>query len=75
MNIGMLYYRRDLVDKYGYRRPPTTWSELEAMAARIQKGERAAGKTKFWGYVWQGAAYEGLTCNALEWQTSSGAGR
>jgi trehalose/maltose transport system substrate-binding protein len=74
MNIGMLYYRRDLLEKYGYRYPPGTWSELEAMAANIQERERASGKPKFWGYIWQGAAYEGLTCNALEWQTSFGGG-
>jgi trehalose/maltose transport system substrate-binding protein len=74
MAVGALFYRVDLLRQYGYREPPKNWDELEAMAARIQKGERAKGHADFWGYVWPGAPSEALTCNALEWQASEGGG-
>ncbi len=72
-DAGLLYYRQDLLDEYGLS-APTTWAELEAAAATIQEGERASGNADFWGFVWQGNAYEGLTCDALEWIASSNGG-
>jgi len=73
-NVGVIFYRSDLLRKYGFQRPPKTWDELEKMAATIQAGERAKGNRDFWGYLWSGAAGEGLTCDALEWQFSEGGG-
>jgi trehalose/maltose transport system substrate-binding protein len=73
--LGALEYRADLLREYGYRQPPKTWNELESMAERIQTMERAKGVKDFWGYVWQGAAGEALTCNALEWQAAAGGGQ
>lgn len=69
-----LYYRKDLLEKYGLP-VPKTWEEMTATAQTIQDGERAEGKADLWGFVWQGNAYEGLTCNALEWVKSFGGGQ
>jgi len=74
VEISLLYYRRDLLEKYHFAQPPRTWNKLEHQAKVIANGERANDKSSFWGFLWQGAASEALTCNALEWQISQGGG-
>ncbi|OHV23159.1 ABC transporter substrate-binding protein [Rhizobium sp. RMa-01] len=69
-----LFYRKDLLEKYG-KQPPKTWDEMAATAKEVQDKERQAGQKDLWGYVFQGNSYEGLTCNALEWVKSSGGGQ
>jgi trehalose/maltose transport system substrate-binding protein len=73
-DAGLLFYRTDLLEKYGYKGPPKTWEELTETAKKIQDGERQAGKPDFQGFVFQGKASESVTCNAIEWVYSYGGG-
>jgi trehalose/maltose transport system substrate-binding protein len=73
-DAGVFYYRQDLLEKYGFEAEPQTWDELEEQAQTIMEGEIGANPA-FTGFVWQGNAYEGLTCNGLEWQFSQDGGR
>ena len=61
---GLLYSRKDLLQKYGYKLPPQTWAELIRMSRDILQKENDPGLT---GFVWQGKQYEGLICNFLEY--------
>jgi trehalose/maltose transport system substrate-binding protein len=72
VDAGLLYYRQDLLDKHG-KKPPRDWAELTATAKEIMDAERPSNG-KLQGFVWQGRAYEGLTCNSIEWVASFGGG-
>lgn len=60
---GVLYSRRDLLEKYGFHAPPKTWQDLKRMAKTVRARE---GRDDLYGFVWQGRQYEGLVCNFME---------
>jgi len=72
-DAGILYYRKDLLEKYN-QKVPNTWQELADSAKAVLEGEKKAGNEKLVGFVFQAKAYEGLTCDALEWVDSFGGG-
>jgi multiple sugar transport system substrate-binding protein len=63
---GFLYYRKDLLKEDGLS-VPTTWEQLVTDAKTIQ----AKGQAKY-GYVFQGADYEGATCDFAEFLADAG---
>ena len=56
-DVGMLYWRTDLM-----KQPPATFDELVQQAQRV----RQKGGPRY-GFVWQGARYEGLITTFLEY--------
>jgi len=70
---GILYYRKDLLERYGIEKPPQTWQQLVEQAKKVQKEARKTNPN-FYGFVWQGAQYEGLVCTWLEFAGSNGGG-
>jgi multiple sugar transport system substrate-binding protein len=67
IDAGLLYYRKDLLDKYGFS-PPRTWDELIQTAKLVTVAEPPG----LYGFIWQGKQYEGLVCNVLEYIWSNG---
>lgn len=59
-DMGMLYYRTDLLDQVGLA-PPDTFEQLIAASEAIQSQTDTP-----WGFVWQGLQYEGLVTNFVE---------
>jgi multiple sugar transport system substrate-binding protein len=70
IDAGMLYYRRDLLETYGFE-PPRTWPELVDQATAILTGE-AERQPTLAGFSTQFKQYEGLVCNMLEFIESNG---
>ena len=59
-DVGMLYYREDLLKEAGFN-PPESFDDLIKISQTLQD------KTKVpWGYVWQGKQYEGLAAMFVE---------
>jgi multiple sugar transport system substrate-binding protein len=60
-DTGLLYYRKDLLKESGFDDPPKTWDELKQMTLKVRED---AGLE--YGFVFQGAAYEGGVCDGME---------
>jgi multiple sugar transport system substrate-binding protein len=72
-SLGVLFYRKDILDKAGLQ-PPKTFDEMTDMAAKLQTAD-------MYGYVFAGFKNEGLSAMWLEllwgfggeyWDASSG---
>lgn len=72
INVGVLVYRTDLLEKYGYDGPAETWDELIEQCNTIVAGEAAEGNN-IAGYTSAWKEFEGLTCCALEFMWDYGA--
>ncbi len=70
---GLLYYRVDLLRRIGVSAAPQTWDRLVEYSLAVQEAMRPA-VPQFYGFLWQGAQYEGLICNFLEFAGSNEGG-
>jgi multiple sugar transport system substrate-binding protein len=68
LDVALLYYRSDLLKKYGYQNPPETWNQL------VDYSEKIVQKDDINGFAWQGAQYEGMICSFNEFINSNNGG-
>ncbi|ABG03639.1 extracellular solute-binding protein, family 1 [Rubrobacter xylanophilus DSM 9941] len=68
-DAGMLYYRKDLLQKSGFPEAPKTWGELKEMALETKREQGVE-----YGFVFQGAEYEGGVVDGLEYIWTHGGG-
>ena len=68
IDAGLLYYRKDLLAKYGFP-APRTWPELVETAKKILARERDPDLV---GFSAQFKQYEGLVCNMMEYILANG---
>lgn len=66
-DAGLLYYRKDLLERAGYSAPPATWDELREMALKVSRDTKTPN-----GFNFQGANYEGGTVNGIEYIRAAG---
>ncbi len=65
IDSGMLFYRKDLLNEYGFQ-PPATWNDMVRQAQQITRAESGKGRD-IYGFSGQFKQYEGLVCNVLEY--------
>jgi multiple sugar transport system substrate-binding protein len=68
IDTGLLYYRKDLLEKYAIA-PPQTWNQMVQAAKTILGREQDRQLVGFSGQFKQ---YEGLVCNMMEYILSNG---
>jgi multiple sugar transport system substrate-binding protein len=68
IDTGLLYYRKDLLEKYAIA-PPQTWDQMVQAAKTILGREQDRQLVGFSGQFKQ---YEGLVCNMMEYILSNG---
>ncbi len=70
IDSGMLFYRRDLLEKY--KLPvPITWKQMIDTAEWIVREEKRQGN-EIYGFTGQFKQYEGLVCDMMEYILSNG---
>ena len=68
IDTGLLYYRKDLLEKYAIA-PPQTWNQMVEAAKTILARQQDRQLVGFSGQFKQ---YEGLVCNMMEYISSNG---
>ncbi|MEU9120793.1 extracellular solute-binding protein [Streptomyces sp. NPDC048506] len=82
-DAGLLYYRKDILARYGEYAPPANWGQLKDMALKVApaynrdlaaraKDGKVPEDRRMYGMVAQLRPYEGLTVNTLESAWASG---
>ena len=66
-DTGILYYRKDLLERAGYSGPPETWDQLEEMALKVMRDQGVK-----YGFTFTGANYEGGTVLGMEFIATAG---
>ncbi len=61
-DVGLMYYRKDLLEEAGMNNPPETWDELKQMAKEARDKTDTDN-----GFIFQGSEYEGHVVDALEY--------
>src|SRR5215211_2033935 len=56
-DVGMLYYRKDLLEHSGFSEPPQTWEGLKGMAKKVVRDSGTR-----YGFLFQGANNESGVC-------------